>query len=113
MAAGTSGVIDTATVSRARLPSRCWLLLAPGSASHRRLVLHGSSWPGHIHSPIEPDGRTSFMTKATRHTSLGPVRADSAVLLLVDQQEGLFSQIHEPGYTRASLLALARSARLL
>jgi len=28
-------------------------------------------------------------------------------------QEGLFSQIYEPGHTRASLLALARSARLL
>jgi len=35
------------------------------------------------------------------------------VLLLVDQQEGLFSQIHEQEYMRASMLALARSARLL
>jgi nicotinamidase-related amidase len=53
------------------------------------------------------------MTSAARHTQLEPVTPDNAVLLVVDQQEGLFSQIHEPGHTRASLLALARSARLL
>ena len=41
------------------------------------------------------------------------VSPDNAVLLFVDQQEGLFSRIHEPGRTRANLLALARSARLL
>ena len=53
------------------------------------------------------------MTNAARHAPLGPVSTDSAVLLLVDQQEGLFGQIHEAGQKRASLLALARSARLL
>src|SRR5262249_30733170 len=34
-------------------------------------------------------------------------------LLFVDQQEGWFSRIHEPQQTRANVLALARSARLL
>ena len=53
------------------------------------------------------------MTSVTRHTQLEPVSPDNAVLLFVDQQEGLFSQIHEPAQTRASLFALARSARLL
>jgi nicotinamidase-related amidase len=53
------------------------------------------------------------MTNTTKHTPFEPVSTDRAVLLLVDQQEGLFSQIHEPEHTRASLLALARSARLL
>jgi nicotinamidase-related amidase len=53
------------------------------------------------------------MATATRQTHLEPVSPDNAVLLFVDQQEGLFSRIHEPGRTRANLLALARSARLL
>src|SRR5262249_23250675 len=53
------------------------------------------------------------MTSVTRHTQLEPVSPDNAVLLIVDQQEGLFSRIHEPAQTRATLLALARSARLL
>src|SRR5215470_14897870 len=53
------------------------------------------------------------MTNTTKHTPFEPVSTDRAVLLLVDQQEGLFSQIREPEHTRASLLALARSARLL
>ena len=53
------------------------------------------------------------MTLTTRPRRLGPVDTDRAVLLLVDQQEGLFSQIHDSEHTRASLLALARSARLL
>jgi nicotinamidase-related amidase len=42
-----------------------------------------------------------------------PVSTQNAVLLLVDQQEGLFSRIHEPGQTRQTLVALARSAQLL
>ena len=53
------------------------------------------------------------MTSAARHTYMEPVSPDNAVLLLVDQQEGLFSRIHEPQQTRANLIALARSARLL
>src|SRR5262249_38406071 len=53
------------------------------------------------------------MTSATRNTHLEPVSPDNAVLLFVDQQEGLFSQIHEPQQTRINLLALARSAPLL
>jgi hypothetical protein len=32
---------------------------------------------------------------------LTPVSPDNAVLLLVDQQEGLFSRIHQPERTRA------------
>jgi len=35
------------------------------------------------------------------------------VLLLVDQQEGLFSRVHEPEQTRRNLLALARCTQLL
>jgi nicotinamidase-related amidase len=53
------------------------------------------------------------MTSAARHTILEPVSAENSVLLLVDQQEGLFSRVHQPQQTRANLLALARSARLL
>src|SRR5262249_1833635 len=53
------------------------------------------------------------MTSVTRHTHLEPVSPDNAVLLFVDQQEGWFSRIHEPQQTRANVLALARSARLL
>jgi hypothetical protein len=53
------------------------------------------------------------MTRATRHTQLEPVSPCNAVLLFVDQQEGLFSRIHESQQTRSNLLALARSARLL
>ncbi len=33
------------------------------------------------------------------------------MLLLVDQQEGLLSRIHEPELTKRNLVALARSAR--
>jgi nicotinamidase-related amidase len=43
----------------------------------------------------------------------GPVTPDNAVLLLVDQQEGLFSRVHEPEQTRRNLAALARCAELL
>jgi nicotinamidase-related amidase len=53
------------------------------------------------------------MTSAARHTILEPVSSENSVLLLVDQQEGLFSRVHQPQQTRANLLALARSARLL
>jgi nicotinamidase-related amidase len=35
------------------------------------------------------------------------------VLLLVDQQEGLFGRIYQPDQTRHNLIALARCARLL
>jgi nicotinamidase-related amidase len=42
-----------------------------------------------------------------------PVSTQNTVLLLVDQQEGLFSRIHQPGQTRQTLVALARSAQLL
>ena len=53
------------------------------------------------------------MSTATAPTLREPVSPHNAVLLLVDQQEGLFSRIHEPEQTRRSLLALARCARLL
>jgi nicotinamidase-related amidase len=49
----------------------------------------------------------------TRHTRLDPVTPGNAILLLVDQQEGLFSRIHQPEQTRRDLLALARCAQLL
>ncbi len=42
-----------------------------------------------------------------------PVSPHNAVLLLVDQQQGLFSRIHEPEQTRRNLVALARCAQLL
>jgi nicotinamidase-related amidase len=53
------------------------------------------------------------MPNATRPTHLEPVSPHNAVLLLVDQQEGLFNRIHEPEQTRRNLLALARCAQLL
>jgi len=53
------------------------------------------------------------MSSATSHTRLEPVSPRNAVLLFVDQQQGLFSRIHEPDQTRRNVLALARSARLL
>ena len=42
-----------------------------------------------------------------------PVSPHNAVLLLVDQQEGLFARIHQPQQTRSTLVALAGCARLL
>jgi nicotinamidase-related amidase len=42
-----------------------------------------------------------------------PLTPQDAVLLLVDQQEGLFGRIHQPQQTRSTLVALARCARLL
>jgi nicotinamidase-related amidase len=46
-------------------------------------------------------------------TLLQPVSPHNAVLLLVDQQEGLLSRSHDPQQTRDNLVALARCARLL
>jgi hypothetical protein len=45
-------------------------------------------------------------------TILEPVSPDNAVLLLVDQQEGLLSRVHDPDQTRRNLIALARCTRL-
>jgi nicotinamidase-related amidase len=53
------------------------------------------------------------MSPETRSTLLDPVTPQNTVLLLVDQQEGWFSRIHEPEQTRHQLLGLARSAQLL
>ena len=47
------------------------------------------------------------MTSVTRHTQLEPVSPDNAVVLFVDQQEGLFSLIQEPEQTRGNVPALA------
>jgi hypothetical protein len=44
---------------------------------------------------------------------LEPVGPHNAVLLLVDQQQGLFGRIHQPEQTRHTPVALARCARLL
>jgi nicotinamidase-related amidase len=49
----------------------------------------------------------------TRRTRLDPVSPHNAVLLLVDQQEGLFNRVHEPERTRRNLLALARCTQML
>jgi nicotinamidase-related amidase len=51
--------------------------------------------------------------RETRSTLLDPITPENAVLLLVDQQEGLFTRIYEPEQTRRQLLGLARSTRLL
>jgi nicotinamidase-related amidase len=53
------------------------------------------------------------MSSATRSTPLDPITPDNAVVLIVDQQEGWFSRIFEPGQTQRHLLALARAAKLL
>jgi hypothetical protein len=53
------------------------------------------------------------MPSATRSTLLDPITPENAVLLLVDQQEGLFTRIYEPEQTRRHLLGLARSTQLL
>ena len=53
------------------------------------------------------------MSTATAPTLREPVSPHNAVLLLVDQQEGLFHRVHEPEQTRRNLLALGRCARLL
>jgi len=44
---------------------------------------------------------------------LQPVSPHNAVLLLVDQQEGLFSRIHQPQQTRRNVVALASCTQLL
>ncbi len=53
------------------------------------------------------------MPSTTRSTLLDPITPENAVLLLVDQQEGLFTRIYEPEQTRRHLLGLARGAQLL
>jgi len=53
------------------------------------------------------------MPNATKSPLLDPITPQNAVLLLVDQQEGLFSRIYEPEQTRRHLLVLARSTQLL
>ena len=53
------------------------------------------------------------MLSTTRSTFLDPITPQNAVLLLVDQQEGLFTRIYEPEQTRRHLLGLARSTQLL
>jgi hypothetical protein len=42
-----------------------------------------------------------------------PLTTENAVLLLIDQQDGLLSRVYEPEQTRQNLIALARSAQLL
>ncbi len=62
---------------------------------------------------VRPSSKAVAMTIDTSLRRLHPVRPDNAVLLLVDQQEGLFSRIHEPEHTRRNLVPLARCARIL
>src|SRR5215813_5756667 len=62
---------------------------------------------------VRPDESSPLMTSVIRHMHLEPVSPDNAMPLFVDQQEGWFSRIYEPGQTRSNVLALARSARLL
>jgi nicotinamidase-related amidase len=53
------------------------------------------------------------MPNATRSTLLKPITPQNAVLLLVDQQEGLLAKVYESEHLRAHLLGLARGAHLL
>jgi nicotinamidase-related amidase len=53
------------------------------------------------------------MSIARSQTRFEQVNPDNSVLLLVDQQEGLFSRIHQPEQTRRNLMALARCTQLL
>jgi nicotinamidase-related amidase len=53
------------------------------------------------------------MSNETRATLLDPITPQNAVLLLIDQQEGLFSRIFQPEQTRAHLLGLARASQML
>jgi nicotinamidase-related amidase len=53
------------------------------------------------------------MPSTIKSTLLDPITPENAVLLLVDQQEGLFTKIYEPEQTRRHLLGLARSTQLL
>jgi len=53
------------------------------------------------------------MSPQTQHPLFDPITPDNAVLLLVDQQEGLFSRILEPEQTRNNLFSLARGTKVL
>src|SRR5579859_4662931 len=54
-----------------------------------------------------------MMSTEMKRTGLDPITPENAVLLIIDQQEGLFSRIFQPEQTRANLLALARISRML
>jgi len=53
------------------------------------------------------------MSNKTRSTFLDPITPQNAVLLLIDQQEGLLARVYEPEQMRGHLLGLARGAQLL
>ncbi|GHO98442.1 hypothetical protein KSF_084900 [Reticulibacter mediterranei] len=53
------------------------------------------------------------MSTETKRAILDPITPENAVLLIIDQQEGLFSRISQPERTRANLLALAHVSRML
>ncbi len=53
------------------------------------------------------------MSNETRSTLLDPITPQNAVLLLIDQQEGLLARVYEPEQMRGHLLGLARGAQLL
>jgi nicotinamidase-related amidase len=53
------------------------------------------------------------MTTHVRSTPPARPTTENAVLLLVDQQEGLLSRIHEPEQTKRNLVALTRCMRRL
>jgi nicotinamidase-related amidase len=53
------------------------------------------------------------MSSATRAIPRDSISPENAVLLIIDQQEGWFSRIHEPEQTQRHLLGLARGAKLL
>lgn len=53
------------------------------------------------------------MSTETKRTILDPITPENAVLLIIDQQEGLLSRIFQPERTKANLLALARASRML
>jgi nicotinamidase-related amidase len=54
-----------------------------------------------------------MMSTQTKRTILDPITPENAVLLLIDQQEGLLGRISQPEGTRANLLALAHVSRML
>jgi nicotinamidase-related amidase len=53
------------------------------------------------------------VSNETRSTLLDPITSQNAMLLLVDQQEGLLAGVYESEHLRAHLLGLARGAKLL
>jgi nicotinamidase-related amidase len=53
------------------------------------------------------------MSTETKSTLLDPITPQNAVLLLIDQQEGLLSRVYESQQMRGHLLGLARGAQLL